>query len=325
MRTTRTSRGMSRPQGTGTDDDQTSRRLGEPRAADRPQTGKKHGPSGSHAPPSTRRTLGLPVEWRENGPPRPGFAAEYVSIGSLPGVLHHLANAYRLRKVLCQTLVLSQSSRPLEGTPDARFTSALLIKILRRGRTPLPTLGIERAALETSGLTGNVAELSENTHEVGWNSDDPTDALTTKAETILAQAISIVGDVKKLITATLEGVEGLADAVRGLKTATNTIQQSDPGRIAATLKNIETQIEALAREVSAISETKAEVAELKETITRTASVNEERTRAMMSLLKCVWVAAAPVLCLHSRGTASRSTRQASGSHRRDARSPAACC
>ena len=44
-----------------------------------------------------------------------------------------------------------------------------------------------------------------------------------------------------------------------------------------------------------------------------------------SLLKCVWVAAAPVLCLHSRGTAWRSTRRASGSHRRDARSPAACC
>ena len=42
-----------------------------------------------------------------------------------------------------------------------------------------------------------------------------------------------------------------------------------------------------------------------------------------SLLKRVWVGAAPVLCLHSRGTASRSTRQASGSHRRDARSPAA--
>ena len=46
---------------------------------------------------------------------------------------------------------------------------------------------------------------------------------------------------------------------------------------------------------------------------------------LVSLLKCVWVAAAPVLCLHSRGTASRSTRRASGSHRRDARSPAACC
>ena len=50
-----------------------------------------------------------------------------------------------------------------------------------------------------------------------------------------------------------------------------------------------------------------------------------RYRPFPSLLKCVWVEAAPVLCLHSRGTASRSTRRASGSHRRDARSPAACC
>ena len=50
-----------------------------------------------------------------------------------------------------------------------------------------------------------------------------------------------------------------------------------------------------------------------------------QVKAFQSLLKCVWVAAAPVLCLHSRGTASRSTRRASGSHRRDARLPAACC
>ena len=51
----------------------------------------------------------------------------------------------------------------------------------------------------------------------------------------------------------------------------------------------------------------------------------EAASGTVSLLKCVWVEAAPVLCLHSRGTASRSTRRASGSHRRDARSPAACC
>ena len=53
--------------------------------------------------------------------------------------------------------------------------------------------------------------------------------------------------------------------------------------------------------------------------------DRSRQAEFRSLLKCVWVAAAPVLCLHSRGTASRSTRRASGSHRRDARSPAACC
>ena len=134
--------------------------------------------------------LDLPVEWTENTPPRPGFAAEYVSIGSLPGVLHrHLANANRLRKVLCQTLVLSRSTRPLEGTADARFTSGLLIKVLRRGRTPLATLGVERAALEAAGLTGQAAELGENTDQVGWNSKELTDARTGKADTILAQTL----------------------------------------------------------------------------------------------------------------------------------------
>ena len=137
-----------------------------------------------------KRRLDLPVEWSETARPRPGFAAEYVSIGSLPGVLHeHLAKAGRLRKVLCQTLVLSHSTRPQESTADARFTSAVLIKILRRGRTPLPTLGIERQALEDAGLTDRVAQLGEDADEVGWSFDVPTDAETVDTETILAEAI----------------------------------------------------------------------------------------------------------------------------------------
>ena len=60
-------------------------------------------------------------------------------------------------------------------------------------------------------------------------------------------------------------------------------------------------------------------------ISRADNAKDTINAVYQSLLKCVWVAAAPVLCLHSRGTASRSTRRASGSHRRDARSPAACC
>ena len=68
-------------------------------------------------------------------------------------------------------------------------------------------------------------------------------------------------------------------------------------------------------------------AQLKEAIAQVieTKVSTDTHQDFVSLLKCVWVAAAPVLCLHSRGTASRSTRRASGSHRRDARSPAACC
>ena len=150
-----------------------------------------HGPTRRPpGPPTTRPHLDLPVEWSENAPRRPGFDAEYVSIGSLPGVLHrHLAKANHLRKVLCQTLVLSRSTRPGEGTEDARFTSGLLIKILRRGRTPLATLGIERAALDATGLTGEIAELDDDAPQVGWISGELTDARTTKPDTILAETL----------------------------------------------------------------------------------------------------------------------------------------
>ncbi len=207
MRITGTSRANSPPPGIATDEPQSTRRPRRPR----PETGKRRSPSDPPEPPTTRRTLDLPVEWTENAPLRPGFAAEYVSIGSLPGVLHrHLVKANRLRKVLCQTLVLSNSSRSLEGTADARFTSSLLIKVLRRGRTPLATLGIERAALAAGGLTGQVAELGEDTHQVGWNSEELTDARTAKADTILAQTLR-----KRPFTLdqSFDGTPGDADAL----------------------------------------------------------------------------------------------------------------
>ena len=197
MRNTRTTRATSPPPGIATDEPRPTRRqLRRPRASDRPETGKK---------------LDLPVEWTENAPRRPGFAAEYVSIGSLPGILHrHLAKAIRLRKVLCQTLVLSNSSRSLEGTTDARFTSSLLIKVLRRGRTPLATLGVERAAIKAGTLTDQVAELGEDSPEVGWNGEKLNDALSIKADMILAQALR-----KRVFTLdpSFDGTPGDTDAL----------------------------------------------------------------------------------------------------------------
>ena len=187
---TRRAPATSPPAASGTDDCRRSQRLRRAGRADRLETGTNPSPGGPRRGHVNRRSLELPVEWTENAPHRPGFAAEYVSIGSLPGLLHrHLAKANRLRKVLCQTLVLSNSGRSLEGTADARFTSSLLIKVLRRGRTPLATLGVEGAALKAGGLTGQVAELGEDSHEVGWNSEKLNDGLTAKADAILAQAL----------------------------------------------------------------------------------------------------------------------------------------
>ena len=77
-------------------------------------------------------------------------------------------------------------------------------------------------------------------------------------------------EVKKLITTTRKGVDDLGEVVTALKTATETIQQSDPGVITATLRTMEARIETIAGEVSAITEIKADMAGL-----------EERTRAMI--------------------------------------------
>ena len=93
--------------------------------------------------------------------------------------------------------------------------------------------------------------------------------------------VALARDVKKLITTTRKGVDNLSVAAMAFKTATETIQQSDPATITAALRTIETRIEAIASEVSTITELKAEVTGLKETVARTASVNEERTRAMI--------------------------------------------
>lgn len=88
-------------------------------------------------------------------------------------------------------------------------------------------------------------------------------------------------DVMKLVTATRKGIDALGEAVTAFKTATETIQRSDPGAITAALKTMETRVEAIASEVSAIPEIKAEVAALKGTVTQTVSLNEDRTRAMI--------------------------------------------
>lgn len=92
---------------------------------------------------------------------------------------------------------------------------------------------------------------------------------------------ALAHEVKTLITTTRKGVDELSEAVTAFKTATETIQQSDPGVITAALRTLEARIEAMASEVSAITEIKVELTELRETVARSASVNEERTRAMI--------------------------------------------
>ena len=92
---------------------------------------------------------------------------------------------------------------------------------------------------------------------------------------------ALAREVKKLVTTTRKGVDELSEAITAFKTATETIQQSDPGAITGALRSMDTRIDAIGSEIAGITEIKAELTELRETVARSASVNEERTRAMI--------------------------------------------
>ena len=124
---------------------------------------------------SGSRLSKLPVPWTESGD-RSDFFAEYVTVGAIPGVLldsfsqsnadqgwvnrntsptnHHAQSQTKaLSKALSQTVFLQRRDRPGESSEVAHFAASLIEKLLTRGRTPLPTLGIEREALALCGLS----------------------------------------------------------------------------------------------------------------------------------------------------------------------------
>ena len=125
---------------------------------------------GSTAPAQPFRKTGLlPVEWIE-GVRRSAFVPEYVSVGAIPGIFHdRLSNDTRLKQALSQCVLLSNRNRERQEVIEhARFTSALLLKLLRRGRTPLPTLNVEREGLRMHGFLDTVSELGADNTETGW-------------------------------------------------------------------------------------------------------------------------------------------------------------
>lgn len=133
----------------------------------------------------------MPVEWRESGD-RPGRFAEYVTVGAIPGILlEGLSRSTRdqgpveaLRKVLSQSVFLLRRDRLGVSSEVARFAASLIEKLLTRGLTPLPTLGIEREALRLHGPFDSVRELNADEPEVGWESE-----LSANPDAVLSAAI----------------------------------------------------------------------------------------------------------------------------------------
>ena len=106
----------------------------------------------------------------------------------MPGVLRdRLLHDPRLAQVLSQCVLLSRRDRPRLGTADSRLVSALLLKVLRRGRTPLSTLNVERKALHAHGLLDQVSEFGSDSPEVGWK-PRPGTAWRVEPEAVLSIA-----------------------------------------------------------------------------------------------------------------------------------------
>lgn len=128
----------------------------------------------------------LPVAWIE-GVRRLEFIPEYLSVGAMPGAVRHkLGEDSTLEKVLTQCVLLSRRGRTRnDATEHSRTASVLLAKILQRGRTPLPSLGLEKEALRKHGLLEDARDLSGDEVELGWALSESGTA-TVNADALVA-------------------------------------------------------------------------------------------------------------------------------------------
>ena len=111
----------------------------------------------------------LPVEWIE-GARRTDFIPEYVPVGAVPGILQdRLRRDPRFKRALSQCVLLSRRSRERgKAAEHVRFATALILKLLRRGHTPLATLEVEHEALRTHGLLDRANASAQDDAVVGW-------------------------------------------------------------------------------------------------------------------------------------------------------------
>lgn len=119
------------------------------------------------------RRRDLPVVWSDRSRRR-FYVSEYRTVGSLPGIIANTPAAGRavpveLVKLLSQRQILLRRRDKTSSTEESvRFVCSVLTKTLQRGHVPLPTLGIECAALEEHGLLELSDDLSERGVEMGW-------------------------------------------------------------------------------------------------------------------------------------------------------------
>lgn len=130
----------------------------------------------------------LPVQWGETRW-RVDYDAEYVPIGSYPGLFDpDRREDATIAKLLADTVILrSRSCRRVTVNETTQFIASLFVKLLQRGRLPLPTLGIEQAAIENYGYSDYVEDLANDGVEVGWLSSEKRSQFRFDKNALLAQ------------------------------------------------------------------------------------------------------------------------------------------
>lgn len=133
------------------------------------------------------RLASVPVTWTEHAS-RIEFISEYIAVGSVSGLFRDRVESNEaLGRALSQCVLLSRRNRPrTEHTEHARLVGELLMKILQRGRAPLPTLEVERAALESHGLMDDIVDLEDDGIETGWELR-PGSSIRFRPEPLLAE------------------------------------------------------------------------------------------------------------------------------------------
>lgn len=126
---------------------------------------------GAQSPPPTVGGVadsGIPIVWSDAAS-RAGWGVEYTTIGAYPGFArdHLVPDEYSLARALSQTALLFDRRRDQAPTDAARLLGTLLSKLLQRGRTPLPTLNVEKASLKAHGLIDWIQELPAADPEIG--------------------------------------------------------------------------------------------------------------------------------------------------------------
>lgn len=133
-------------------------------------------------------SMPIPVEWTDVAS-RQRYECEYVPIGSYPGLFDPTRREdVTITKLLTDTVILrSRNSRRMPVGETTRFIAVLFIKLLQRGRLPLPTLGIEQAAIEIHGFWDHVEDLTNDGVEVGWLSSATRGQFGIDKNALLAQ------------------------------------------------------------------------------------------------------------------------------------------